>query len=542
MTKKVIAQIGSFDVKNYGDLLFPVVLKNKLSDYEIDLFSPNGGSEPFDNKIKVFSLEELEQKIKARKYSALILGGGDIIRIDTAVVDQYKNNHSPALSLFVFPILLAKKYNIKVILNAPGVPFKFNENEKSIIKELLRDVDYIAVRGENSKNFLEECGASDVKIVPDTVLCISNIIKLSELKMIKRKIEDTKLKKKIDNYIIIQHNQYNNDNQDYIDVFKNFISLVTRKYKLNVVLLPIGYVHHDIKFLSKLVDANNDNVYLVEKELSPEEMLSIIANSKGYIGTSMHGAITTYAYKKPILMINTKYNSKRNEFLKVIGKPELEINSIYDLEEKFKKYFLNFSVGKLKICVKDIDNHFKKIISIINDEKNNYVSGADLNIIEACLVKLINNNENAYRKVKFYYDDNGFCEENTELIDCIYKNNQLVVENYFNKPVRILRLDPLEGDILKYKKISIYCDDKLCNDFEIPNLYYKDGYNYIWNIDPQIIINIPNDVRKIKIVIDDLSSISKEELFNYTNYLLLNKKNSFFEKIKKKVVNLPRRI
>ena len=40
MQKIKIAQIGTFDVENFGDLLFPEVLKLKLgSGYDIDLFS-----------------------------------------------------------------------------------------------------------------------------------------------------------------------------------------------------------------------------------------------------------------------------------------------------------------------------------------------------------------------------------------------------------------------------------------------------------------------------------------------------------------------
>ncbi len=44
MAKKYrIAHVGTFDVENYGDLLFPTVLKHNFLDYEIDLFSPIGG-------------------------------------------------------------------------------------------------------------------------------------------------------------------------------------------------------------------------------------------------------------------------------------------------------------------------------------------------------------------------------------------------------------------------------------------------------------------------------------------------------------------
>ena len=55
-----IAQIGTFDLENYGDLLFPVILENELKkriqNVEIVLFSPIGGNMPFYGK-KICSID-----------------------------------------------------------------------------------------------------------------------------------------------------------------------------------------------------------------------------------------------------------------------------------------------------------------------------------------------------------------------------------------------------------------------------------------------------------------------------------------------------
>ena len=82
---KKIAQIGTFDVENYGDLLFPDVLSYQLKGYSIDLFSPKGGLKPFNKDVEVFPLNMLEQKCLTDKYDALIVGGGDLIRLDNRV-------------------------------------------------------------------------------------------------------------------------------------------------------------------------------------------------------------------------------------------------------------------------------------------------------------------------------------------------------------------------------------------------------------------------------------------------------------------------
>ena len=40
--KPKIAQIGTFDVENFGDLLFANILEKNFAEYDIDLFSPRG--------------------------------------------------------------------------------------------------------------------------------------------------------------------------------------------------------------------------------------------------------------------------------------------------------------------------------------------------------------------------------------------------------------------------------------------------------------------------------------------------------------------
>ena len=53
-----LIQVGSFDVENFGDLLFPIVfefeMKKRLKLDNLYLFSPIGGNMPFYNR-KVYS-------------------------------------------------------------------------------------------------------------------------------------------------------------------------------------------------------------------------------------------------------------------------------------------------------------------------------------------------------------------------------------------------------------------------------------------------------------------------------------------------------
>ena len=62
--RRRIAQIGTFDVENFGDLLFPDVLKIKLGDcFDIDLFSANRFLQVIIGLLILLSLYILAKKI-----------------------------------------------------------------------------------------------------------------------------------------------------------------------------------------------------------------------------------------------------------------------------------------------------------------------------------------------------------------------------------------------------------------------------------------------------------------------------------------------
>lgn len=62
-----VAQIGTFDCKNFGDLLFPNVLewhlKKRRKNVELVLFSPIGGEKPFECGTIVHPICDLENCI-----------------------------------------------------------------------------------------------------------------------------------------------------------------------------------------------------------------------------------------------------------------------------------------------------------------------------------------------------------------------------------------------------------------------------------------------------------------------------------------------
>ena len=491
MEKKYrVAEIGTFDVENYGDLLFPVVLKGQLDDYEIDLFSPNGGKMPFSSDVDVYKIEELETHILEKHYHAIIIGGGDLIRVDKYVASSYASNEVAAILLWQYPIMLAKKYHIPILFNVPGVPYSFKKCERGVIKTLLEQVDYLAVRDENSKKILEECGLNSIIVCPDTVFSIDDIIQQEQLIELKKRLEDQHRIPELDHYIVFQHNRTHIDDDAYILELKKLISLINETYHYPVVFVPIGYVHHDIDFLEKLYDEENSDLYLIKEKLSPLEMLALFSQSDGYIGTSMHGAITSYVYGKPILVINTVGMVKMNGFLKEIDKLDIEVKDIYRICDIFEEKF--FEIGDQKIFqgIKDrIHTHFdtmKQFVETLPVEDKKI--GFELAFLTSVFEGLESVSEPQSLAFTIYFDDGlGFRDEFKKQIFVDLESKQVSFDISVPKNVSSVRIDPLEGYVIKYDKLSVSGSEKL-EVSVLSSLDFEDNH-YILSLDPQIVVS-----------------------------------------------------
>ena len=411
MKKYNIAQIGSFDVENYGDLLFPIVLENELKKRikinKIYLFSPNGGVQPF-YKNKVYPIKDLEKVIKSDHIDIIVIGGGDVIRLDKIVTLKYNFSYDTSFSFWQVPILLGLKYNIKVVFNSPGVPFGFTFDQLQFSSLLLDQVEYLSVRDENSKKLLGDRYQDKCIVVPDTINAISDIYSKAELIENFQKLQKKKIVPKVNDYIVIQTKKIAVMQDDiYIKKIKELLEYITRVEKKYVFIMPIGYVHNDIDFCRELIDKSNTNIILIKEKLHPYDMLSILASSKGFIGTSLHGIITSNAYNVPILAINIEKLVKINGFLKLINKENLEVNNIEECLFKYKLDFSNQSFDSNSKLKCEINHHFDTIKDIIISLEKEKKSNFEYDLLN-CIYNIIDKNDNNLQVLEQMKNENVF--------------------------------------------------------------------------------------------------------------------------------------
>jgi lipopolysaccharide transport system ATP-binding protein len=177
-----IGLAGTFDVENYGDLLFPLIaeaeLTERLGRIRLHCFSyaaKTAAEWPFP----VTSVTELPRL--AAGLDGLLIGGGFLVRFDKKVAAGY-GPPTPAIhhptGFWLSPALIALQHGIPLLWNTPGVSYDDLPAWGDPLMDLaLSQSAYIAVRDEPSRAALARFVSPDrVAVVPDTAFGIERLL------------------------------------------------------------------------------------------------------------------------------------------------------------------------------------------------------------------------------------------------------------------------------------------------------------------------------------------------------------------------------
>ena len=378
METKTINIIGAFDRYNYGDLLFPIVIEKYLRENRKDLL------EKYD--LRYFGLVESDlssvggKKTQALKKlynedlsenSMVIVAGGDVLpaRISSMDVDLSKSNLSMLCKKVIikainrrnfekismkkfnlntrFPWIVEKdnfKNNIFVAYNAVGGS-TLNELPKFEVDEIKRNMsksNYISVRDNKSLDNVKDLNS---KLYPDSATIMSNFFPINVLenkisKDVKKFIKDTGNK-----YICIQSNLCSIRGKE--EVLVRELEKIHREEGLEILLLPIGIAanHDDNIALNRLKKYFNIKVNHIEK-LNIYDIMYLIANSRFFAGTSLHGNITAMSYAVPHIGLNREI-SKLDNYLKTWDLEEQ--NHCIDFEELYNEFKIISKISEKKL-------------------------------------------------------------------------------------------------------------------------------------------------------------------------------------------------
>lgn len=320
-----IAQVGTFDLDNLGDLLFPLVFSRILAslgeelglDIECVQFSPNGcnSGDFYGDQLGALPISSFEDEDRRKKFDLIFIGGGDIVRDDDWSLFEIYGGGSPTItfSWIMSPTTSSEK---RLCLLAPGVPFEIDDVFSVYLKNSFSRVRKASSRDQRSQMLLSTCvpDGVPVELVPDIVSALPEFLSLSECFSRSAVVFGASCER-VPPYICFQGHA--SVCPDVVQV-GSFLRDLEVRTGFRVVLVEIGHCLGDLGFLTTL--SHQFGFSLVARSggslCSPTLMdkVAIIAASKGFVGSSLHGNIIANAYGVPHCSYVGGYSFKMRGF------------------------------------------------------------------------------------------------------------------------------------------------------------------------------------------------------------------------------------
>lgn len=435
--------VGTFDCENMGDLLFPIVLESYLKKRdileELYLFSPMECQMPFFAEKHVYSIKDLDVFLTKNSVDAIIIGGGDLVRLDNHIGKSYVSTDN-AVALWAIPVLLGKQRGIPVLFNCPGVPFEFGNQNKHFVKAILDKVDYLSVRDDYSRELIERCEVENkINVTVDTIMGIQEVYSVEALSKINNELKKTQIVP-VNEYIVFQINNtsFNTEQKKRI---KELVEKIAETYAYDIYFMPIGYEHDDDAALEELSKICRCNIYLPSKKLNPEEMISIISNASFFIGTSLHGALISYVYNVKFMEIMSGFSTKIYGFCKWINGEEC----IVDIEDDLWSKFLRIRDGEIQLVPHDVllellENHLDNMIGQFGKRCEKESFSAICDVVNLCI-----DYDEKIIKPKIYLDfGKGYNEKDTVYGSALSENGIFHYRFEIGENCQGIRFDPVE--------------------------------------------------------------------------------------------------
>lgn len=374
-----IALFGTFDIDNFGDCLFPLIvehhLKKRLGKIQLYPFSPTSRVARIANYSRVYSFNELSLTF-SEPPSCIMVGGGDLISTadSPSIYPQLRNILYPySIKTWLLPIMAADAWNCPSMLNAVGMSPLFDKDFNELTRMYLQKLDLCLVRDRFSAERLSEIQV-DSEIVPDSAFSVPNLLNSSEWAMQYQQIaKQLKLPSK---FMVAQVAFYLEEN--HIKV-ANAIAQSAISSGLPVVLLPICHHHSDIQSLRvvrKILRKNKIEVYMVDCILNTLQTSSVLANASLYIGTSLHGAIITLAFGNPAVSYSSRKKGKHYGVLSELGLEICHTNQaddIPDIVSNLLRLPKKWYATKIESANIRINDYFDRMAKIIMTARNSAI-------------------------------------------------------------------------------------------------------------------------------------------------------------------------
>ncbi|WP_170610792.1 polysaccharide pyruvyl transferase family protein [Ruegeria arenilitoris] len=361
-----IAHFGTFDVENYGDLLFTNIVNSRLSESECIPVSPIGGPPVWKDSAQSVGLCDLI----GRHTEGVVIGGGNIIHPNKTPLTSYVRG---GVDLYGYADLwigaaLAAPEGTPVMWNAPGVPKPIPTEFIGLVRKALLRSTYLSVRDEESRRLLLDIQPDlEISVVPDSAW---NLPSLWSKESLDSEFE-TLTKGDAGPFFTIHVNDRYAKDIEYPKL-ASILDKMAKKLNMRPILIGIGPCHNDDRLAGLIASMMTSSPILVDRPLSTRQVCAAISRSNLYVGSSMHGYITAAAFGVPAFIV-AKNLLKFKGVVSLTDAPETLVRSWKNLENTvYKSDFpkLSQTFMKKQVAASEIlDAHWTKIFSVLKNSR-----------------------------------------------------------------------------------------------------------------------------------------------------------------------------
>lgn len=359
--------LAASDRNNYGDLLFPLVIKKYIEQKNISFGKlENYGIVRSDlsdyGALPTKSFDDLINTIETSQGDDLIVvAGGEVLGSDWLNIYRFLNPKASKIykSLFLRRVLnridffsyyfsVFKGSSFPFILD--GAPFKkkvrivYNSIGGSNIEKYLKkstsltgyfkDIKWLSVRDTKTKAAFDKFNVGNV-LVPDSALIMSDIFTEELI----TQISETVKKLESENYLYVQLG--NSKGPDNLQHFAEELNDFAQEKQYKIVLSPIGLAldHDDEVILRKLQNMCPGSIYV--NPANVYDTMTLLKNAKMYIGTSLHGVVTSQSFNVPFVAFTQKIK-KLDLYIKTWFENASDVSLDYKDFHKVKEVYASF--------------------------------------------------------------------------------------------------------------------------------------------------------------------------------------------------------
>ncbi len=299
-----VAHFGTFDVANYGDLLFPLLLERRLGGAwdKVVHVSPRGGPPVFDDGVATVSVQAA--LARADEFDALIIGGGQLINAVVDTPQAYRT--TPLMRATAYPglwlgaAIAAAAGGGRLLWNGPGAPVPFTPGLALGVGWAADQSDSIALRSASTAEWFAQAGVTrPVHVIPDTAYDLPGLWTPEERAAALDALF-ARLGPRPERWLVVNYKRLGGAVEEPAAAAAAVAAMARA---LQAVPVFTAICDDDAGDLGALADGCDVPSLVLERPASLRELTALLAGAELYVGSSMHGMIAAAAFGRPALTV-----------------------------------------------------------------------------------------------------------------------------------------------------------------------------------------------------------------------------------------------